>query len=907
METRWLAVAVLAVAGRAWAFDVPTRMTFRDVQYDVRSVDLPSGMRVVVEKDPSRPLVAVVGVVDVGGSDDPPGKEGLAHLVEHLTFRSLQDQKHPYNDLLDVAGAARWNASTTWDLTTYYEVASKDAVDSLVALEVARLARPLLGVTPEVFEAERKIVKNELLERDEQGFVTAVSTRMTAALFPPGHPNSRPVAGTEASIAALTLEDAKAFVQKYYRPERMTFLIAGDLDPAALAKSLPQRLPAEFMDAPASGPVAVKSRLPANPRAVEDPKSSRELLRVKAPSDVPVVIVGWPLPSGYDKDGYYGLFIARMAARASAWAVAHDPDLINVGATIARGRTGSMLLILGRLRDGSNPARSGERMLDELNRLWTGAIVSSSSDAVKKQEADFLIRRNQTLVDLASDLEDVGGRAVMRAQLVHVTGDTHAISRELGSIGQLSAGSVSKFAFEYLDRGRARMVFLEPDGTPAPPEGSGGAFAAASALQLRITPEVLRARVAGPGAQLRAFRLDNGLEVVLARRPTAPVVTATFSVRGGTADGEPLGAPSFARYAEPVDRTRGNPAFFGIDDSTFTTKDSMSVEMIAGNGNLANALGFLVDQVRSLHVDSAVERYVDRELRSVYRKNWAIPGDAFERALWSTVYGSHPYGRAVAPDAWDKVGSGEAQRYLDRAFVPANGVLTVAGDLDLKEAEEIVRDYFGGWKSKADQKSYLTGTLPSRGPAPVPVVKVARAGARQVELRLGCAVVASTPAERAAADVLAQRVGGRIHRFARQMLGTSYGFATRATTRPGVIELEVSGSVDLTGAAKVVALLRSEASNLGLRPLDPADFARSQWDAGLQASTRYEESSRLAPALARLRLAGYPADTLERYPQDLAALTPAAVQAFAGECRKTAVIGLLGEQATLDRLVPASG
>jgi predicted Zn-dependent peptidase len=107
--------------------------------------------------------------------------------------------------------------------------------------------------------------------------------------------------------------------------------------------------------------------------------------------------------------------------------------------------------------------------------------------------------------------------------------------------------------------------------------------------------------------------------------------------------------------------------------------------------------------------------------------------------------------------------------------------------------------------------------------------------------------------------------------------------------------------------ARVLALLRSEADNLGGRPLEPADFARAQWDAGLLSSTRYEESSRLAPALARLRLAGYPADTLERFPQDLAALTAGAVQALAAQCRRTAVVGLLGEQATLDRLVPAGG
>jgi predicted Zn-dependent peptidase len=137
------------------------------------------------------------------------------------------------------------------------------------------------------------------------------------------------------------------------------------------------------------------------------------------------------------------------------------------------------------------------------------------------------------------------------------------------------------------------------------------------------------------------------------------------------------------------------------------------------------------------------------------------------------------------------------------------------------------------------------------------------------------------------------------------MLGTSYGFYGRATPRPGLLEIEVGGTVDSRGVARVLALLRSEADNLGSRPLEPSDFTRAQWDAGLIASTRYEDSSRLAPALARLRLAGYPADTLERYPQDLAALTPERVQSLAAMCRKTAVMGLLGEQATLDRLVPS--
>jgi hypothetical protein len=86
MRSGWLCVLTLLGGGVARALDVPTRMELRDVRYDVRSVDLPSGMRVIVEKDSTRPLVAVVSVVDVGGAEDPPGKEGLAQVSSTSPF-----------------------------------------------------------------------------------------------------------------------------------------------------------------------------------------------------------------------------------------------------------------------------------------------------------------------------------------------------------------------------------------------------------------------------------------------------------------------------------------------------------------------------------------------------------------------------------------------------------------------------------------------------------------------------------------------------------------------------------------------------------------------------------------------------------------------------------------------------
>src|SRR5262249_37379050 len=499
------------------------------------------------------------------------------------------------------------------------------------------------------------------------------------------------------------------------------------------------------------------------------------------------------LPSGFDKEGYFGQFIARLAMRASANAIAHDPDLVGVGATLIRGRWGSMLLCFGRLRDGSNPGRSAEAMVGQLFRTWGGVPrAATSAEVVKGGDAAFLVQRNQTFVGLASELEDLEGRAVMRAQLVHATGEVNAITRELQSIGEMSAAQVASFAHRFLERGRSRVVFLEPDGTAASEDQGQGSFASSAALQLRVDREILLKRVVPPSAEIRAFRLDSGLEVVLARRPTAPVVTATLAVRGGTADGDPLGGPIYAQFGRPIDHTHGRPDLYGMLASTRVAKDQLTIELLAANGNLANALGILPDRARSLHVDSGVDSYVDRELRSVYRKDWVRPHDAFDRLVWSAVYEKHPYGREVSPDQFDKVSSSEAQRFLDRALVPVTAVVSIAGDLDLAEAEAMVREYFGGWRPKAERAAFVSAALPSRAEAPVPIGKLARPGARQTELRLACAMPLKGVADRAAADVLGIRIQTRIHRFARQMLGATYGFYARIIPRPGALELQVS-------------------------------------------------------------------------------------------------------------------
>lgn len=294
---RWCALA-LVLSAPLRAEELPKGPRLSNVAYELRSVDLPSGARFILEQDRSRPVATVVTVVDVGAADDPPGQEGLAHLVEHLAFRARTDGKHPHTELLELLGAGVWNAFTDHDLTVYFTGAAAPSVAEILRAETARLLDPLKGVDAQTFDVEREVVRNELRQRNESGEVTAVDVALAAARYPTGHPYSRPIIGTDASLRALTLDQARAFATKYYRPERMTLVVAGDVDPEGIPALLEKGMVVPFLAIPPGGAVKPPTRLVTNPPPPPPMPPGPALRKIRAAAPVPTLHIAWSLLRG---------------------------------------------------------------------------------------------------------------------------------------------------------------------------------------------------------------------------------------------------------------------------------------------------------------------------------------------------------------------------------------------------------------------------------------------------------------------------------------------------------------------------------------------------------------------------------------------------------------------------------
>jgi predicted Zn-dependent peptidase len=187
---------------------------------------LENGIRVVTESMPSVRSVAMGIVVDTGLRDEEPGKNGQAHMVEHLMFQGTSNRDSlQIARLMDEAGG-RIGGFTTRDYTCYAATVLDDY--GTYALEL--LGDILLNsrFLPGDIEKEKETILREIdaqFDMPDQ----RVDTLLKAHTWN-GHPLGMPVTGLPETISALTQKDVVSFYDTHYLPQRLIIAAAGNIE-----------------------------------------------------------------------------------------------------------------------------------------------------------------------------------------------------------------------------------------------------------------------------------------------------------------------------------------------------------------------------------------------------------------------------------------------------------------------------------------------------------------------------------------------------------------------------------------------------------------------------------------------------------------------------------------------------
>jgi len=218
---RTQAIAGLIVAATFFAGGVEAAQSS-----NVAHFTLANGLELVVVPDRRAPVVTHMIWYKVGAADEPPGKSGIAHFLEHLLFKGTA--KNPaglFSQVVATIGGQE-NAFTSQDYTGYYQRVSREHLKTLMEFEADRMTGLVLtdaAVTPEL-----KVVLEEHNQRVANNPRARLSEQLEAALYL-NHPYGKPVIGWRHEIEKLNREDALAFYKRFYTPNNAVVVIAGDV------------------------------------------------------------------------------------------------------------------------------------------------------------------------------------------------------------------------------------------------------------------------------------------------------------------------------------------------------------------------------------------------------------------------------------------------------------------------------------------------------------------------------------------------------------------------------------------------------------------------------------------------------------------------------------------------------
>lgn len=200
----------------------------------ITEYQMPNGLKVLLLPDDSLDTVTVNIVYLVGSRDEGYGEAGMAHLLEHLLFKGTE--RHPDIKTEFTKRGARWNGTTSYDRTNYYEVltASADNLDWAIALEADRMVNSRIEKTD--LDSEMTVVRNEF-EAGENSPFSVLSERMASTAFV-WHNYGRAIIGSRSDIENVPIERLQDFYRHYYQPDNAVLVVAGKFDEATALNSI---------------------------------------------------------------------------------------------------------------------------------------------------------------------------------------------------------------------------------------------------------------------------------------------------------------------------------------------------------------------------------------------------------------------------------------------------------------------------------------------------------------------------------------------------------------------------------------------------------------------------------------------------------------------------------------------
>ena len=433
----------------------------RAKMFDAEQFTLANGLEVVVLPNHRAPIVTQMVWYKAGAADEPRGKTGIAHFLEHLMFRGTRETPPGAFSRIVAENGGRDNAFTTHDYTAFFQNVAADRLELVMKLEAERMSD--LVISDAVVLPERKVIIEERHMRIDNNPSALLNEQVDAALYL----NQRyhdPVIGWEREMRELTTADAAAFYGTWYAPNNAVLVIVGDIQTPDAKKLIEQY----FGDIP-SQPQPKRPDLtePAGFQAVT--KVQKDPL-----ARVPGVVLGYQGPKRRSPDYYALNMIDAILTGGDSSRIRQDLVKGKQSVIQYEANLGWPFASTLDYRDPEpyamfmlyNPTFTAKQIVDQVQEEI--AKLQNTPVEAKELERVKTMLRSNAIQAMQGSLS----RARTLAQYAVADGNPELINTELDAMLAVTPAQIQAAAKKYLTPERRAVMEIAP--APNAQPGAGG-------------------------------------------------------------------------------------------------------------------------------------------------------------------------------------------------------------------------------------------------------------------------------------------------------------------------------------------------------------------------------------------------------------------------------------------------
>lgn len=856
------------------------------VEQTTRRVTLDNGLTVIVRESHRVPVVSFWIWYRVGARNEPLGRTGISHWVEHMLFKGTPDYQpgEIFRTINKFGGTL--NGFTSLDFTAYFETLPNTQLELAVSIEADRMHNAIFD--PEEFEKERTVILSER-EGNENNPGFHLREEMLGAAFR-AHPYGQSVIGFESDLRSMTRDELYDHYQTFYTPRNSTVVIVGDIDTDEAIALVDQHF----------GPIDPGPNVPQI-RTEEPEQIAERRVTVRRPAPSKQMSLAWHSPRAADPDSpamevldtilsggkgiglgsgggmgrssrlYRALVASGLCSGASSgYSLSIDPNLFSISATLlpetSEEQVESVVFdLVQQLRDGDVPAPELERAIKQIR-----AQFAYSGESVTHQ--------GYWLGSMATVAPEIDP-------------DDY-----LEQVAATTAEDIKRVANTYLKEGRYTLGWLIPDdaGGDSPEAPDTEAAAVIDRLHFYTDGHPEEAVFGTPRTRLdiQEKQLSNGTRMLANYDPTSEAAVVELRIPGGSAlDGA---TPGLARLTGQM-LTRGSESFtfeqlneeldsLGAAIGVDTSREYVDISIQCLREDAGRLIQLMADVVlRPAFPELELERVRAQSLNSLKRTLNDTRAEASYRLRTMLYPAGHPLYHRALGDELSLAGFSrdELMAFHSRAYTANGAIFAVAGGLESDVAAELIEDAFREW-TPVEDPARLT-IEPVAAPGEQLRASGSIPGKSQSDIAIGIPII-----ERSHPDYEAIRMGnlilgrlglmGRLGANVRDTQGLAYYAFSNLSAGKTYGRWTAQAGVNPENVERAVDAVLHEVQRLRDELVDPEELADGQSFMVGSLPIGLESSNAIVGTMLQIAFYDLGLDYVERLPDRVQSVTPDAIR-----------------------------